>query len=56
MNFEIIPNWQDMELTCEFCGTTESVKYVIRDNYPLTYCACNKCVLLRAFVKHYFKL
>lgn len=54
--FSLIPNWQELKLTCDFCGTTESVKYRITDRYPTTYYACNRCVLLRGFAKSFFKL
>lgn len=52
---ELIPNWQEQDLTCAFCGTKKSVKYeipvVIIDTIPAEeqsnkVCACNKCALL----------
>jgi hypothetical protein len=52
---ELIPNWQDQDLTCAFCGSKKSVKYripvVIIDTLPAEeqtnkVCACNKCALL----------
>lgn len=52
---EFIPNWQEQDLTCAFCGTKKSVKYkipvVIIDTLPVEeqiskVCACNKCALL----------
>ncbi len=52
---KLIPNWQEQDLTCAFCGTKKSVKYkipvVIIDTLPIEeqtneVCACNKCVLL----------
>ena len=52
---ELIPNWQNKDLTCAFCGTKKSVKYkipvVIIDTIPVEeqpnkVCACNKCALL----------
>jgi hypothetical protein len=52
---ELIPNWQDQDLTCAFCGSKKSVKYripvVIIDTLPTEeqtskVYACNKCALL----------
>lgn len=53
---ELIPNWQDQDLSCGFCGSKKSVKYkvpvIIIDSIPTgektetTVCACNKCALL----------
>ena len=52
---KLIPNWQDQNLTCHFCGSTRSVKYYVRtamgngwtpsriDKVP----CCNKCALTR---------
>ena len=58
---KLIPNWQDLDLTCGFCGSKKSVKYkipvVIIDSIPTgekteqERCACNKCVLLFSEVK-----
>lgn len=46
---KIIPNWQDKNLLCHFCGETRSVKYFVTlgvgklsDNVP----CCNRCALL----------
>ena len=51
---KLIPNWQDQNLTCHFCGTKKSVKYkmnvIVTD--PISaetereVCTCNRCVLL----------
>lgn len=52
---KLIPNWQEQDLTCAFCGAKKSVKYavpvVIIDTLPIEeqtneVCACNKCALL----------
>ena len=54
---KLIPNWQEQDLTCTFCGTKKSVKYKTRvmiiDSLPAfdskserEVCACNKCALL----------
>jgi hypothetical protein len=52
---KLIPNWQNQDLTCHFCGTKRSVKYTVRvaigngwvpsriDSVP----CCNKCALTR---------
>lgn len=52
----LIPNWQDHDLTCAFCGTKKSVKYsvpvMIIDSLPYgeettrEVYSCNKCALL----------
>ena len=41
-----IPNWQDKELYCYWCGTNKSVKYIVtyRTNRgEVSVCACNGC-------------
>lgn len=41
-----IPNWQDKELYCYWCGTNLSVKYIAtyRTNRgEVSVCACNCC-------------
>lgn len=53
---KLIPNWQEQDLTCAFCGTKKSVKYMVPDMTIDTIpsgekttrevCACNKCALL----------
>ena len=53
---KLIPNWQEHDLTCGFCGTKKSVKYMIPviviDSIPTgekteqERCACNRCALL----------
>lgn len=52
---KLIPNWQEQDLSCGFCGSKKSVKYkvpvVIIDTLPIEeqtnkVCACNKCALL----------
>ena len=58
---KLIPNWQDLDLTCGFCGTKKSVKYkvpvVIIDSIlygektEQERCTCNKCALLFSEVK-----
>lgn len=49
---ELIPNWQDQNLICHFCGETRSVKYQLEihdfeSDIPKIVCACNKCALTR---------
>ena len=49
---KLIPNWQNQNLICHFCGTNKNVKYklnVITINTPLMrtereVCACDNCV------------
>ena len=41
---KLIPNWQNKNLKCHYCGTTKSVKYAV-SNYGAVVCACNRCVL-----------
>jgi transcription elongation factor Elf1 len=51
---KLIPNWQDQDLTCHFCGTKKSVKYkmnvIIIDTLPTEtereVCTCNRCALI----------
>ena len=53
---ELINNWQEQDLSCAFCGTKKSVKYmvpvIIIDTIPSgekttrEVCACNRCALL----------
>ena len=53
---KLIPNWQKHDLTCGFCGSKKSVKYMVPvmiiDTIPYgekttrEICACNKCALL----------
>lgn len=55
---KLIPNWQDLDLTCGFCGSKKSVKYrvpvVIIDSLSFATeekteqkrYACNRCALL----------
>ena len=49
---KLIPNWRNMILRCHFCGTRNSVKYIVElhgaiyDNKPFEVCACNKCALI----------
>lgn len=51
---KLIPNWQDQNLTCHFCGTDKSVKYktklLILDTLPTEtereVCTCNRCALI----------
>lgn len=45
----IIPNWQEKNLRCHFCGETRSVKYMIEgfDGYgEICVPCCNKCALM----------
>lgn len=52
----LIPNWQEHDLTCGFCGSKKSVKYMVPvmiidtipsgENTTREVCACNKCALL----------
>ena len=52
----LIPNWQDQDLTCDFCGSKKSVKYkttmTVVDSITgekileTEVCVCNKCVTL----------
>ena len=53
---KLIPNWQERDLTCGFCGTKKSVKYMVPvmiiDTIPSgekttrEVCACNSCALV----------
>ena len=53
---KLIPNWQKQDLTCAFCGSKKSVKYIVPvmiiDTIPSgekttrEVCACNRCALL----------
>ena len=53
---KLIPNWQEHDLTCSFCGSKKSVKYmvpvIIIDTIPCgekttrEVCTCNRCALL----------
>lgn len=54
---ELIPNWQDQDLTCAFCGSKKSVKYIVPvilidtllwgdKEIKTETCACNKCALI----------
>lgn len=52
----LIPNWQEHDLTCAFCGTKKSVKYLVpvmiidtipaEENTIREVFACNKCALI----------
>ncbi len=47
---KLIPNWQEQDLTCAFCGTKKSVKYELElhdfeSDVPKIVCACNRCAL-----------
>ncbi len=47
---ELIPNWQEQDLTCGFCGSKKSVKYELEihsfnSDIPKKVCACNVCAL-----------
>ena len=47
---KLIPNWQEQDLTCHFCGTKKSVKYELEihdfeSNTPKKVCCCNMCAL-----------
>lgn len=47
---KLIPNWQDQNLSCYFCGKTRSVKYELEihsfeSDVPKKVCVCNTCVL-----------
>ena len=46
----LIPNWQEQDLTCAFCGSKKSVKYELEihdfnSDIPKKVCACNMCTL-----------
>lgn len=47
-----LPDWQNKNLRCHFCGETRSVKYTVRifdpviSERPTEVCCCNKCALL----------
>lgn len=48
----LIENWQNKNLKCHFCDSTESVKYetevfdpVVDAFKPVMVCLCNKCVV-----------
>ena len=47
---KIIPNWQEQDLSCHFCGKTRSVKYELEihsfeSDVPKKVCVCNMCAL-----------
>lgn len=52
----LIPNWQEHDLTCAFCGTKKSVKYLVpvmiidtipaEENTIREVFACNRCALI----------
>ena len=52
----LIPNWQEHDLTCGFCGTKKSVKYLVpvmiidtipaEENTIREVFACNSCALI----------
>ena len=52
---KLIPNWQEHDLTCGFCGSKKSVKYMVPvmiiDTIPSgekttrEVCTCNRCAL-----------
>lgn len=52
----LIPNWQEQDLSCGFCGAKKSVKYRVPvmiidaipsgENTTREVCACNKCVMM----------
>ena len=48
---ELIPNWQDKDYGCYFCGETRSVKYMLEiinpvdSDKPIKVPVCNKCAL-----------
>ena len=49
---KLIPDWQNKNLTCHFCGETRSVKYELEihdfeSDTPKVVCVCNKCALAR---------
>ena len=53
--FKLIPDWQNSNIRCYFCGSTKSVKYekkifdpVLDDTKPSTVYVCNRCALLRS--------
>ena len=45
---KIVPNWQNKNVRCYFCGETRSVKYTVcieeYDYHDTVYC-CNQCAL-----------
>ena len=53
---KLILNWQEQDLTCGFCGSKTSVKYMVPviliDSIPYgekteqERCACNRCAAL----------
>ncbi len=43
MTTKYIPDWQNKNLTCVYCGETRSVKYENVNGEPM----CNKCAYLR---------
>lgn len=49
---KLIPNWQEKKLTCYFCRTSKSVKYVVnvldlfQEDEPFEVNACSMCALL----------
>lgn len=52
-SIQLIPDWQNKEYRCYFCGSIKSVKYteeifdpVINDRGLSKVCVCNRCALL----------
>ena len=55
---KLIPNWQEQDLTCGFCGSKKSVKYKTTTTIvdSITWekilekevCVCNKCALIHS--------
>ena len=55
---KIIPDWQNKQLRCYFCGETRSVKYTVEVKSTVykdkaqRVCACNKCALIHSVNKN----
>jgi hypothetical protein len=54
-SIKLIPDWQNRNIRCYFCGSSKSVKYekrifdpVLDDTKPSTVYVCNRCALLRS--------
>jgi transcription elongation factor Elf1 len=47
-NMKFIPDWNNKNLQCYFCGETRSVKYAmkIKTHPDKEVCVCSKCVLI----------
>lgn len=44
LTIQFVPNWQDKYLSCYFCETTKSVKYLV-EHEGCSFHLCNMCAL-----------